>query len=66
MKKMLMSVMALVCAGLWGDALTWTGAGGDNRWNNPANWSSRDGDVWVPGNLCSVTIENTGTEELVC
>ena len=65
MKKMLMSVMALVCAGLWGDALTWTGAGGDKRWNNPANWSSRDGAVQVPGNWCSVTIENTGTEELV-
>lgn len=65
MKKMLMSMMALVCAGLWGDALTWTGAGGDNRWNNPANWSSRDGAVQVPGNWCSVTIENTGTEELV-
>ena len=65
MKKMLMSMMALVCAGLWGDALTWTGAGGDYRWNNPANWSSRDGAVQVPGNWCSVTIENTGTEELV-
>lgn len=65
MKKMLMSMVALVCAGLWGDALTWTGAGGDNRWNNPANWSSRDGAVQVPGSWCSVTIENTGTEELV-
>ena len=64
-KEMLTAVMALTCAGLWGDALTWTGAGGDNRWNNPANWSSRDGVVQVPGNWCSVTIENAGTEELV-
>ena len=64
MKKSILLTTSCICACLFGDALTWTGAGGDRRWNNPANWSSRDGNVSVPGSQCSVTIQNDGDEEL--
>ena len=56
--KILFLTLIMMTINAYGDDLTWTGAAGDNLWDNPANW---DGGK-VPGPQDNVTVPN-GTPE---
>ncbi|MBM3313829.1 hypothetical protein FJY70_04465, partial [candidate division WOR-3 bacterium] len=51
MKRLVVCVFAMTAAALAVD-VSWTGAGGDHSWSNPANWSTGT----VPDKHDNVTI----------